>query len=397
MLCPAVVVEIIAVLIPEEFQRIAIFHGALGNAIAGVGLAAGGVFIVLQHAVIGHLAVDHIAEVGTRRAEHGGQEARLIERQILLRVFRKAGILQRMGLHQHVQRRNAIGYAVGIAVLLCQIAGHGHIKLRCQQKGSALLHGEVHIYQRLLRVLLRHRHGVGLGVGLAAAGNGDFLVCRDRNILAAAVRGLADLDRYFILLVLSHRRDVDGLNVRADRQRVFERLLGERRLQRALAGRQAGQPAQIFTIGAAQVRAPITGIHDPDDVAVRQIGDTGKAFICEPIVQRAHPAGFCAAVKLGQAVDGADVTTVCTYRRDLIHIQRGFDTGHHGGILCQRNIGIHQCAVPGRAVRFGICGVFHNDPNCSQVLVCPACQDRCGEHSQQQSRCQKQAQQSPFH
>ena len=39
-----------------------------------------------------------------------------------------------MGLHQYVQRRNAIGYAVGIAIFLCQIAGHGHIKLRRQQK-----------------------------------------------------------------------------------------------------------------------------------------------------------------------------------------------------------------------------------------------------------------------
>ena len=148
-----------------------------------------------------------------------------------------------------------------------------------------------------------HRHGIGL----FAAGHGDLRARLHRDAHAPAVFGLAHLDRYFILLVLGGRRDVDGFDVLVDRQRVFERFLGKRGLKLPLTGRKAGQPAQLCAKGAAQVRAPITGIHDPDHIAAAQpavfIGEAVKALVHEPVVQRAHPAGSAAAVPLGQALD----------------------------------------------------------------------------------------------
>ena len=301
-----------------------------------------------------------------------------------------------MGLHQYVQRRNTIGYAVGIAVLLCQIAGHGHIKLRRQQKGSALLHGEVYIHHRLRRVLLRH----GDGIGFYAAGNRDLRAICHGDRFSPAVFSTAHRNRDLVIFVFGSGRDVHGVHTGGHRQRVGRSILVKGRRQAAGAGRQGAEVTLVGPELSAQIRTIAdTGVHDPDHVPGAQCAvgncEAVETRIHEPIVQRTHPAGFRAAVKGGKAVDGADVAAVQAL--SIITIQCLTDAAHHGGTLCQRNIGIHQCAVPGRAVRFGICGVFHNDLNCSQVLVCPACQDRCGEHSQQQSRCQKQAQQSPFH
>ena len=253
-----------------------------------------------------------------------------------------------MGLHQHVQRRNAIAHAVGIAVLLRQIAGHGHIKLRRQQEGAVFLHGEVH-GTRCGFALPDH----GDGVGLFAAGNGNYRAVLHRNAHAPAVFGFSHRDRHLILLVFCSGRDVHGVYTGGYRQRVGQDIFVEDRRQAAAAG---GQGAQVTLLGleaAAQVRTVAgAGVHDPNLVPGAQCaignGETVKAHIHEPVVQGPHPAGFPAAVIGGKMVDGADVAAVQPH--GVIAFQRLTDAAHHGGILCQRDVGIHQCAVPGRAI-----------------------------------------------
>ena len=116
----------------------------------------------------------------------------------------------------------------------------------------------------------------------------------------------------------------------------------------------------------AQIGAQaLTGIHDADHVAVAQRavlhGELLEAEVGEPVVQRAHPAGFAAAVHLGQSLDRGDIAILRAGLGEVLLLQRRHDAVHHGAVGVQVDPLIHQLAVPRCAVLHGVGGVLHDD------------------------------------
>ena len=102
-----------------------------------------------------------------------------------------------------------------------------------------------------------------------------------------------------------------------------------------------------------------------DHVAVAQRavlhGELLEAEVGEPVVQRAHPAGFAAAVHLGQSLDRGDIAILRAGLGESVLLQHRHDAVHHGAVGVQVDPLVDQLAVPRCAVLHGVGGVLHDD------------------------------------
>ena len=180
-----------------------------------------------------------------------------------------------------------------------------------------------------------------------------------------------------------HRGGVGG-----NRQGVRVRIRAEGGLQRTGIEGQCLDGLVVVVPAAAQILAG-AGIHHTDLVAVGY-GEAAEAHADEPVVQRAHPAGTGAAVKLAKLLgalgDLGDVVGVGADGGEAVLLQRRNDAGHHGGAAGDGDVLIHQRARPWRGnglftivIRRGEGGVLHNNVDLARRCVC--CSALCCEHS----------------
>ena len=225
-----------------------------------------------------------------------------------------------------------------------------------------------------LRLLLVHAGPCVLAaahIDGVARRNGDHL--RPLEEAAALLIGgdlLVQEDLRQIVLVGGGGRQLQVGALAVDGQRVLVGVTG-------LAGGEPGQQLAALDVQrrkggvgvvpcTAQIGAQaLAGIHDADHVAVAQRavlhGELLEAEVGEPVVQRAHPAGFAAAVHLGQSLDRGDIAILRAGLGEAFLLQRRHDAVHHGAVGVQVDPLIHQLAVPRCAVLHGVGGVFHDD------------------------------------
>ena len=201
--------------------------------------------------------------------------------------------------------------------------------------------------------------------------NGDHL--RPLEEAAALLIGgdlLVQEDLRQIVLVGGGGRQLQVGALAVDGQRVLVGVTG-------LAGGEPGQQLATLDVqrrkggvGVAPCTAHIgaqalAGIHDADHVAVAQRavlhGELLEAEVGEPVVQRAHPAGFAAAVHLGQSLDRGDIAILRAGLGEAVLRQRRHDAVHHGAVGVQVDPFVDQLAVPRCAVLHGVGGVLHDD------------------------------------
>ena len=148
-----------------------------------------------------------------------------------------------------------------------------------------------------------------------------------------------------------------------DQRHILVDLRGERGHQHAVLGIDLDVGERL--VAAFPVRADVlaeagAGIFHGYFIAQLQRsvrdGVFREAFVGEPAVQRAHPAGFRAVAELTDAADAADIAFLRT--NDLVAraVHRLRDAGHHGGVLSQVDIQVRPGAVPRRLF---IAGGFH--------------------------------------
>ena len=353
--------------------------------------------IVGRGAVIGIAAVDIEAAGVGLNAENLGDPAGAAHIQILPGCFLGKCITegQLMGLDQGVQGGNAL-QCIGKAVFLGFKGGDLHL-LRRMEIAARCLGAERHLHgggSRLLHsdgVLLRLFSLVHAGPGGIAALHGDDGAVRHgdlrRALILRAVHAGADLE----VLVAGGGRHHHAADIGGQLQRVAVGVLIEGRGQLAGTEGQVLDGGVIVVPAAAQVVAIGTGVHNADLIAGFQLagshGKGGEAFFGKPVVEGAHPAGLTAAAEFAQAVDLADVGSAAGMGVSL-GVQRLGDTAHHGGFLGELHPGIHQRAVPGGAIVFGIGGVFHDDMGLAQVNG--RCQHGGGHQGQGHHQCQQQ-------
>ena len=225
-----------------------------------------------------------------------------------------------------------------------------------------------------LRLLLVHAGPCVLAaahIDGVARRNGDHL--RPLEEAAALLIGgdlLVQEDLRQIVLVGGGGRQLQVGALAVDGQRVLVGVTG-------LAGGEPGQQLAALDVQrrkggvgvvpcTAQIGAQaLAAIHDADHVAVAQRavlhGELLEAEVGEPVVQRAHPAGFAAAVHLGQSLDRGDIAILRAGLGEVVLLQRRHDAVHHGAVGVQVDPLIHQLAVPRCAVLHGVGGVLHDD------------------------------------
>ena len=225
-----------------------------------------------------------------------------------------------------------------------------------------------------LRLLLVHAGPCVLAaadVDGVARRNGDHL--RPLEEAAALLIGgdlLVQEDLRQIVLVGGGGRQLQVGALAVDGQRVLVGVTG-------LAGGEPGQQLAALDVQrrkggvgvvpcTAQIGAQaLTAIHDADHVAVAQRavlhGELLEAEVGEPVVQRAHPAGFAAAVHLGQSLDRGDIAILRAGLGESVLLQHRHDAVHHGAVGVQVDPLVDQLAVPRCAVLHGVGGVLHDD------------------------------------
>ena len=357
---------------------------------------------VVANTIVGRGAVIGIAAVDIEAAGHGvsfenlGDPAAAAHSQVL-----PGGVLgkvlandQLVGLDQGVQGGHAL-QCIGKAVFLGFKGGNLHL-LRRMEIAARHLGAERHLHggRGLLGngdlILVSLSSLVHAGPGGIAALHGDDGAVRHGNLRRAlilrAVHAGADLE----VLVAGGGRHHHAADIGGQLQRVAVGVLIEGGRQLAGTEGQVLDGGVIVAPAAAQVIAIGAGVHDADLIAGFQLagshGKGGEALVGKPVVEGAHPAGLTAAVKLRQAVDLADVGSAGM--GVSLGVQRLKDTAHHGGILGELHPGIHQRAVPGGAIVFGIGGVFHDDMGLAQVNG--RCQHGGGHQGQGHHQCQQQ-------
>ena len=221
---------------------------------------------------------------------------------------------------------------------------------------------------------------------LRAAAQIDGVAClygdRLRALIeAAALRAVRDLliqKRLDLeVLVAGGGRQLDGCRLSVDDQSVII-------LSTSLAGGKVrGQHRPVHGqslnggVGVAPCAAQVRTVaaereHDTDHIAVSQIavlhGEGRKALVGEPVIQRAHPAGALASVKLAEIVDAGNIAAFHALAARVYGFQRSDHAGHHGAVGGQIDPCIHQRAVPRCSVLLGIGGVLHNDLHLAVVV-----------------------------
>ena len=166
------------------------------------------------------------------------------------------------------------------------------------------------------------------------------------------------------LIVLVCRRRCDEQRGRAFRhsQGVGEGVAAELGCQLTGAERERLEAGIGIVPVAAEIDAIIAGVHDADLVASAERalcnGKFTKAKVCEPVVERAHPAGHRAALLLLEVVNGGDV--VAFRADDGVAIQCFHNAAHHGRFVGQLDPGVGQRAFPDSALRLRERGVLHD-------------------------------------
>ena len=360
-------------------------HGAVvAAAVGGRGTVIGIPLVYKETAGVGLLS------------EQLGDPAAAAHSQVLSGCFLGKGFTkdQLVGLDQGVQGGHAL-QRIGKAVLLGGIGRYLHL-LGSMEIAARHLGAERHLHggRGLLGngdlILVGLSPFVHAGPGGIAALDGDDRAIGHRDLSRAlvlrAVHAGADLE----VLVAGGGRHHHAADIGGQLQRVAVGVLIEGGRQLAGTEGQGLDGGVIVIPAAAQVVAKAAGVHDADLVAGFQLavrhGKCVEACVGKPVVEGPHPAGSGAAVKLRQAVDLADVGSAGM--GVSLGVQRLGDTAHHGGFLGELHPGIHQRAVPGGAIVFGIGGVFHDDMGLAQVIG--RCQHGGGHQGQGHHQCQQQ-------
>ena len=205
--------------------------------------------------------------------------------------------------------------------------------------------------------------------------NGDHL--RPLEEAAALLIGgdlLVQEDLRQIVLVGGGGRQLQVGALAVDGQRVLvgiTSLAGDKRGQQLAALDVQRRKGGVGVVPCtAQIGAQaLAAIHDADHVAVAQRavlhGELREAEVGEPVVQRAHPAGFAAAVHLGQSLDRGDIAILRAGLGEAVLVQRRHDAVHHGAVGVQVDPFVDQLAVPVfltvRPQIAGKGGVLHDD------------------------------------
>ena len=232
------------------------------------------------------------------------------------------------------------------------------------------------------RALLVHagpRHLAAAHIDGVARRNGDGLrPLIEADTLCIAGHLLVQEDLRQIVLVGGGGRQLQVGALAVDGQRVLVGITG-------LAGDKPGQQLAALNVqrrkggvgvvpSAVQIHTQIAGVHDPDHIAVLQLavghGELAEAIVGEPVVQRAHPTGIAAAVKLSQleAVHGdrGNIVALRTGLRIALLLQGLHHAGHHGTVGSHLHLGVGGLAVPiglTAPIGLGKCGVLHDDPH----------------------------------
>ena len=222
---------------------------------------------------------------------------------------------------------------------------------------------------------VNHIDGVGALAVARFIHGGPAVVCADDGDDAAICDGDQGCAGIFAarslraeigadLIVLVCRRRCDEQRGRAFRhsQGVGEGVAAELGRQLACAERERLEAGVGAFPVAAEIHASIAGVHDADLIARMERalcnGKFTKAKVCEPVVERAHPAGHRAALLLLEVVNGGDVVAFRT--DDGVAIQCFHNAAHHGRFVGQLDPGVGQRAFPDSALRLRERGVLHD-------------------------------------
>ena len=311
-----------------------------------------------------------------------------------------------MGLHQRVQRGNAV-HLILEAVLLRGVRGDAHGG-DAVEIGTGRLRTDGNIGGGHGRRAALHSHGNGVDLGFAgvfhvaviarvAAGDSDDRAVGHGNhgqVGIALIRGAAHGGMYLIVLVdrngvHRHRGRISG-----DSQRVGIDVLAESGRQLAGAEGQGLEASVRVRKVAADVSAHIHGEHDADLITGLQLavadGEVGEALVDEPVVQRAHPAAAFAAALFTESVDGLQVSAILAL--DNIGLAADvFDcllnTGHHGGLRVEIDPLVYQCSLPRSALGLGEGGVLHDD---TYLIIVPCREHGGGDQAEHHHQCHQQ-------
>ena len=210
---------------------------------------------------------------------------------------------------------------------------------------------------------------VHTGPAVFAAANVDHVARRDRDGLRSLVEARAfcradvldiEVRPDKVVLVCGGRCQRDVGAVAVDEQRVIiaaASLAGGKRARQLAALDAKGFQRRVRVVPrTAKVAAEaVRRVHDVDHVAVRQavIGircadaELAQRTVAEEVVQRAHPAGACAAGELCERIlvlgdrrkiRDTEVPAACTVPVELIILQCAENDGHSRVVLAKRII-----------------------------------------------------------
>ena len=222
---------------------------------------------------------------------------------------------------------------------------------------------------------VNHIDGVGALAVARFIHGGPAVVCTDDGDDAAicdgdqgragifAARSLrAEIGADLIVLVCRRRCDEQRGRAFRHSQGVGEGVAAELGRQLTGAERERLEAGIGIVPVAAEIDAIIAGVHDADLIARMERalcnGKFTKAKVCEPVVERAHPAGHRAALTLLEVVNGGDV--VAFRADDGVAIQCFHNAAHHGRFVGQLDPGVGQRAFPDSALRLRERGVLHD-------------------------------------
>ena len=257
----------------------------------------------------------------------------------------------------------AVGYSDGVGVVftrgcldICDLDGRN----ACVRGLSCAEH---HVDGVSALAVARFIHG---GPAVVCTDDGDDAAICDGDQGRAgifAARSLrAEIGADLIVLVCRRRCDEQRGRAFRHSQGVGEGVAAELGRQLTGAERERLEAGIGIVPVAAEIDAIIAGVHDADLIARMERalcnGKFTKAKVCEPVVERAHPAGHRAALLLLEVVNGGDV--VAFRADDGVAIQCFHNAAHHGRFASQLDPGVGQRAFPDSALRLRERGVLHD-------------------------------------
>ena len=298
---------------------------AVGRA-RNIDLVLGGLGIVGRVLVGAGIAPKNCSELAAREGVTHAELPRLVA----------------VGVARDEAARSHVGHGIAVPIRVIYIGEDGG------RTGRPDLHGYLVALRRDGRSIV---HGRPTRV---AADDFNQRAVRGGNFRAALVPRAANTCLHLEVLVRRRRRKRHARQSLRQRERVRMDVSAKRRGQNARAHRERGHrlvvaPPVAPKIGAAVKRVPKVDLGARLQSSTAH-GHRGEARVREPVVDRAHPTAFPAAVELAKPRDGSDVALVGADDGNALLVCKARDRRHRAVRRIQVDIPLGDDAAGRRVV-----------------------------------------------